>query len=484
MTPRTAPSAVILCAGPTRRRHGTATGLLATLLVLAGCASQKPPAAPPPSPLVPGVIAPDLPLPAGASAGVPADTPPMHWRDLVRDAKVQALVTQALANNRDLRVAILNVQRAQAQFQATDANRLPTLGVGVGASRAPDGRGGQSNTLTAGLQLSTWEIDLFGRLQGLSDAARAQWLASAAGQRAAELALVARVVAGALALQADDELLALTRRTLASREDTLRLALLREKAGATSRLEALAQRSLVAQAQAALAQAERQRAQDRNAMTLLVGQPLADDAWPSGPLQAQALAEVPVGLSSQVLLRRPDVLQAEQQLLAAQANVVAVRAAIWPTISLTAQAGQVSPQLSGLFIGGNFAYTLAANALLTVMDGGRRQANVAGALAGQQVALADYERVVQTAFRDTADALAGITTWRDQVAAQDAQVAAARETVRLTELRARQGAASDLERLDAQRSLLAAEQAAVQVRLAELNNRVALFKAVGGPAEL
>jgi outer membrane protein, multidrug efflux system len=188
---------------------------------------------------------------------------------------------------------------------------------------------------------------------------------------------------------------------------------------------------------------------------------------------------VPAGLSSAVLLGRPDVIAAEQNLRAAQANIAAAWAALWPTITLTAQAGQASPQLSGLFVGGNFAYTLAASAVATVFDAGRRQAQVAVAEVNQQVALAQYERSLQAAFRDTADALAGLATWRDQLAAQVAQRDATRETARLTELKASQGAASTLERLDAQRAWWAAEQAVVQVRLGELNNRVALFKALG-----
>ncbi|OYU72073.1 MAG: multidrug transporter, partial [Burkholderiales bacterium PBB5] len=173
-------------------------------------------------------------------------------------------------------------------------------------------------------------------------------------------------------------------------------------------------------------------------------------------------------LSSQVLLRRPDVVQAEQTLVAAQANIAAARAAYWPAITLTAQAGQASPTLAGLFRGGNFVYTAAANAALTVFDAGRRQANVDSAVASQQIAVAQYERTVQSAFRDTADALAGISSWRAQLAAQVDQREAARETSRLVTLKANQGAASDLERLDAERSLLAAEQAVVQLQLAEL----------------
>jgi len=467
---------------PRRAPRATLLAAAALAALVAGCASpgaQAPIDAP--QALQQAAVPAQLPVGAGA----PADTAPVAWRDLVRQPRLVRLVELALAGNRDLRVALLNVQRAQAQLQLSDANRLPTVGAGLGATRAPNSKGEQANTLTAGLQLSAWELDLFGRLANLSEAARAQLLASQAGQRAAELALAGTVVQAALAVQADDELLALARQSLDSRQQSLKLTALRESVGSASRLELAAQQQLVAQAQATLAQLTRQQAQDGNALALLLGQPvpadlaaapaastrLADEAW---------LAEVPAGLSSAVLLRRPDVVQAEQTMRAAQANISAARAAFWPTITLTGQAGQVSPQLSGLFQGGNFAYTLAANALLTVFDAGRRQANVASAEAAQQIARAQYERAIQSAFRDTADALAGLATWREQLVAQQAQLAAARETARLTDLKAGQGAASVLEQLEAQRGLWAAEQAVVQVRLAELGNRVALFKALGG----
>ena len=463
-----------------RWQHTAAALAAAATLGLAGCATGQPPRLTETEALQRAEVPTALPVGAGATA----DTGAVAWRDLVRDARLVQWIDLALAHNRDLRVALFTVQRAQAQLGLTEANRLPSVGVGAYASRAPNFQGREATTLTGGLQLNTWEIDLFGRLASLSDAARAQVLASEAGRRAVEITVVGAVLQAGLALQADDELLDLARQALVSREQTLKLTQLRESVGAASLLELQAQQSLTAQGRATLAQLTRQQAQDLNALALLLGQPvpagparsanaakLADEAW---------LAEVPAGVSSSVLLRRPDVIQAEQTLLAAQANIAAARAAFWPTISLTGQAGQASPQLSGLFQGGNFVYTLAANAVLTVFDAGRRQANVDSAKASQQIAQAQYEKSIQSAFRDTADALAGLATWRDQLDAQRVQRDAARDTARLTELKASQGAASALERLDAQRALWTAEQAVVQVRLAELNNRVALLKALGG----
>lgn len=490
---------------PTAGAAGLRIALTAVVLAsLAGCAYSPTAQAPADQRLAQAAVPATLPVGAGA----PADTAPLAWRDWVQAPILVQWVTLALQNNRDLRVALLNVQRAQAQLTVADASRLPTLGAGVNAARAPNGRGAEATTLSAGLQVSAWELDLFGRLAGLSEAARAQLLSTEAGRQAAELSLVAAVVQTGLALQADTELLGLARQSQDSREQTLKLTQLRESVGAASRLELQGQQSLAAQGRATLAQLARQQAQDTNALALLLGQPVPESAATSAATSAAAstatpaatpgatpgatpatgpqladeswLYSVPAGLSSSVLLRRPDVIAAEQAMRAAQANIAAARAAFWPSITLTGQAGQASSQLSGLFQGGNFVYTLAANALITVFDAGRRQANVASAEAAQQIAQAQYERSVQSAFRDTADALAGLATWRDQLDAQRVQRDAARETARLTELKASQGAASALERLDAQRALWAAEQAVVQARLAELSNRVALYKALGG----
>lgn len=420
---------------------------------------------------------PDVPAQAGTPDATVAAPP--SWREFVRDPALLALAEQALRHNRDLRIAALNVERAQAALGASEAARWPVIGVGGGVARAPDSDGKQRNAFTAGVQLASWEIDLFGRLGAQTDAARAQLLASEAGQRAVQTAIVAQVIATALALRADDALIDVAQRTVAARDESLRLVRLRERAGASSLLDVDTQAALAAQARVALAQAQRARAQDGNALALLVGRPVTAAEVSGAPLAGALLAEVPAGLPSSLLLARPDVIAAERLLEAASANLAAARAALWPSITLIGQAGQVSSQLSGLFEGGNFAYTLAANLFFTVFDGGRRRAGIDGADAAERIAVVEYERAVQTAFRETADALAGLSTWRDQLAAQRQQLDAAREVASLVDLRARQGAASLLEQLEAQRSLFAAEQALVQTQLAELNNRVALFKAIG-----
>lgn len=450
---------------------------LVAALVLAGCTSLAPrherPAAPVPA---------ELPLPASLAASAPASAASTAWPDFLRSVPLQQLVKLSLERNRDLRLAVLNVQRAQAQLGVTRADRLPTVGVGLTQSATPSG-GSTARSYTAGLQVSGWEVDLFGRLANLGEAAQAQVLASEAGRRSAELALVAGVASSWLTLAADTDLLASTSRLVESREASMKLAQLRFDKGAASSLELQSARTLLEQARAARAQLQRQRDQDLNALTLLAGGPVPAELLPTASTSAMAgdtLAPVPVGLSSQVLLQRPDVIEAEQQLVAANANIGVARAAFFPRLTLTASAGQASTSLSDLFNAGQFAWTMSSQLLATVFDAGRNKANLEGAKIARDIAVTQYEKAVQSAFRDTADALAGLDTWRDQLAAQQTQLDAIRETARLTDLRYQNGAASELERLDAQRSLLSAEQALVQVRLGEQLNRVALWKVLGG----
>lgn len=464
-----------------RRPLALRLSALALALLAAGCSSLAPnyerPAAPVPA---------QLPLASAAAASAPAGAQatvrPLTWQELVRPAPLRQLIEQALANNRDLRVAALNVERAKAQLGVAQADRYPTVGAGFTANRAPNtSTGQQATTLTAGLQISSWELDFFGRIASLSDAAKAQLLSSEAGRRSAELTLVGAVVSGWLALAADADLAQVTERTLASRDETLRLTKLRADVGAASQLELQSAESLAASARVAALQLQRQREQDLNALALLVGGPVPAELLPqAGALDQPVLAEVPVGLSSEVLLARPDVVQAEQALIAANANIGAARAAFFPRVTLTASAGQAASTFSDLFQAGHFAWTLGGQALMSIFDAGRNQANLDAAKVSREITVAQYEKAVQSAFRDTADALAGLATWRDQLQAQQRQLDTTREISRLTELRYSRGAASELERQDAQRSLLATEQAVAQTRLAEQVNRVTLWKALGG----
>jgi multidrug efflux system outer membrane protein len=407
----------------------------------------------------------------------------LPWQTFFGDPRLRELIELALANNRDLRVAVLNIEQARAQFQIKRADQFPT--VAVAAARTPTATGGSSaNVYSAGLGVSNWELDFFGRLASLKEAARAQYLATEEGRKAAQISLIASVANGYLSLLADDELLELTRQTLATRADSLKLTRLRLEHGAASELDARQAESLYEGAQVTLAQQQRQRAQDENALVLLLGQPLPQDFLAASALprlaDAALATDLPAGLPSSVLINRPDVRQAEQQLIAANANIGAARAAFFPQITLTAQAGLASTQLSELFKSGTSGWTLASQLLLPIFDSGRRQAGLDTASAGRAIAVAQYEKAIQSAFREVADALAGRATLGEQLRAQRAQAQTEAVRFKLADLRYRNGVASYLDNLDAQRSLFAAQQAVVQTRLLQLQNQVTLYKTLGG----
>ncbi|MFZ2991211.1 efflux transporter outer membrane subunit [Ideonella sp.] len=451
---------------------------LTAALTLAGCIN-----------LAPADERPALPIPAqlpsatgtAAAAGADAVRQPA-WRDLVRDERLRQVVDRALLANRDLKVAVLNVERSRAQWQISDADRWPTLNAAVSANRAPNTSGKQANTLQAGLQVSSFELDLFGRVRNSGEAAQASFLATEAAARSARLALVTQTIASWLTLAADEEQLRLARETLDSREQTYKLTALRAQVGAASDLELRAAQTLTAQAQATLAQLQRQRTQDRNALTVLVGDALPSELFPSPADGAQAgwLAEVPAGARSDVLLLRPDVIQAEQTLRAANASIGAARAAIFPRIALSGSVGQVSDSLNGLVNAGTTAWTLGASAAMALFDAGRNSANVKVAEVSREIALAQYEKTLQTAFQEAANGLEGQSEWRKQVSAQNALLQAESERARLTRLKLQAGAVSLSDVLEVERSLASAQQAAVQTRLGELLNRLSLYKALGG----
>ncbi|MCW5652618.1 efflux transporter outer membrane subunit [Hydrogenophaga sp.] len=461
-------------------------GLIA-LAVMAGCSlipTYERPAAP---------VAAQWPVAASSAAPQTPLAADIAWTDFVGDARLRELIALALSNNRDLRVATLNIEQVRAQYQVRQADQFPTVNAAATGNRQPNGTGGIASTYSVGLALSSWEIDFFGRIASLKEAALAQFLASEEARRAAQTSLVAAVASTWLSLQANEELLALTQRTQATRDDSLRLSKLRFDNGAASALDLRQAESLAAAAQVALAQQRRQRALDINALTLLVGQappanllpapvavPQDTSVVPTMGTPANMLRDVPAGLPSDLLTRRADIRQAEQQLIAANANIGAARAAFFPRISLTASVGTASSELSGLFKDGSWGFTLAPQALLPIFDAGRNRANLDAAEVGRDIAVAQYEKTIQTAFREVADALAGSATLGDQLAAQQRQADAEADRFRLAELRYRNGVASYLDVLDAQRSLFATQQALAQTRLAQQQNQVALYKALGG----
>ena len=421
-------------------------------------------------------------LAAPQDVGSPAAAD-IAWQDFVGDERLRELIALSLQNNRDLRVAVLSIEQARAQYQIRRADQLPGLNAAVTGSRQPalDGSGGYSSAYTAGLAMASWEIDFFGRIASLKEAALAQFFATQEARNAVQTSLVAAVTNTWLSLQTNTELLELAQRTLLTREDSLRLNRLRFDQGVTSALDLRQAESLTAAAQVTQAQQLRLRTLDINALTLLVGQPLPEAApLLPGAQPALALPDVPAGMPSDLLTRRPDIRQAEQQLRASNANIGAARAAFFPRISLTASAGTASGALSGLFKSGSWGWTLAPQAVLPIFDAGRNQAGLDSAQVERSMAIAQYEKAIQVAFREVADALAGRATLGEQVRAQQAQADAEADRFRLADLRYRNGVSSYLDVLDAQRALFATQQALAQTKLMQRQNQVTLYKALGG----
>ena len=432
----------------------------------------------------------------------------LPWQDFVHDAQLRELIALALANNRDLRIAIQAIEQARAQYDIRRADTLPTLGASASGNRsAPNpyaAIGGPSvaSSYSVGIGVSSWELDFFGRVAALKDIALANYLATEEARKSAQISLIAAVSSTWLQLKTDTELLALAERVLGTREQSLRLTQLRFDHGASSALDVRLAESLAANAQATRAQQQRLRAQDINLLTLLVGQalppqlvpPVPATATPAAPdslTQASAaiapvadlpsFATVPAGLPSDLLLRRPDIRAAEQQLIGANANIGAARANFFPRIALTGNLGRVSSDLDGLLgSGGRTAWSFGPSVTLPIFDMGRNQANLDAARAARAIAVSQYEKAVQTAFREVADALAARTALADQMAAQQAQARAERDRFRLADLRYRNGIANYLDLLDAQRALFAIEQALAQTQLAQRANEVQLYKSLGG----
>ncbi|MBE0626943.1 MAG: efflux transporter outer membrane subunit [Burkholderiales bacterium] len=460
----------------TCRRRPCATGGLALALMLAGCTTMIPGYERPAAPIAqnyPGATAAQAPGGAAASQ--------IEWQSYFGDARLKRLIEVALNNNRDLRVAVLNIEQARAQYQLRRSDELPTLGIGAAGSRQPGPGGSIVSTYSAGLVVPAYELDFFGRVRSLSAAALAQYLGTEEARKNVQIALISSVASSYLNMLADDGLLAVTRSTLLTREESLKLTRLKFDAGAASELDYRQAESLFEGARAALALLTRQRAVDENALVLLLGQSMPADLPPGQSIAGQTLInELPVGLPSEVLVRRPDVRQAEQQLIAANANIGAARAAFFPQITLTGSAGSASSELSGLFKSGSFAWSFAPQLLLPIFDAGRNQANLELANVNREIAVAQYEKAIQTAFREVSDALAGRATLGVQVRAQAAQVNAEAVRFKLADLRYRNGVANYLDVLDAQRALFVTQLALVQVQAQEVQNQVALYKVLGG----
>lgn len=457
--------------------------------------------------MAPKYVRPDMPVPTETPAGpayaagtagaegagaatLPADT---AWVDFFPEPRLQQAIRTALENNRDLRVSLANVEQARAQYRVQRADIFPTLGASGGATyqdqpfaAAAGGGGagaasGRTDIYTASAGVSAWEIDLFGRVRNLSKAAQEQFFTAQANRDAAQTALVAEVATAWLTLAADQEKLGIARDTLAAYAETVKLTEARLAAGVASELDVRQARTSRDQALSDIAQAMTQVAQDQNALNLLAGTTLDASVLPTNLADGGVtLNALPANLPSDVLLRRPDVIAAEHQLVAANANIGAARAAFFPKLSLTAAFGTMSLGLSNLFGSGSDYWSVAPSATLPIFDFGRNAGNLKYAKATRDAMVAQYEKAVQSAFREVADGLARRGTIDQQIAAQTSLRDNAQGAYRLSEARFRSGIDPFLTTLDSQRSFYAAQQSLLSARLVREANAVELYRALGG----
>lgn len=436
--------------------------------------------------LTPPLARPALPVPATYDAGAvtgQGNAADLGWRQMLLDARLQRLVELALLNNRDLRVAALNVDAVRAQYQIQDSARFPAIGASAGGVRQRMTAATQ-NQFTAGVAMSAFEIDLFGRLRSLSDAAFARYLATEQGRRAAQLALIAAVADAYLEERLATEQLELTQATLRDWRQALSITQRLHAARQGSGLDLAQAEGQAATAEADLQARERARQLARNNLELLLGGPLPGDLPAGRALDAQpVLTQLPAGVPSDLLARRPDILQAEQALVAANADIGAARAAFFPRLSLTAQLGLASPEVGELFRGSARSWSFAPQITQPLFQGGQLRAELRLSQIRSEVAVVQYEQAIQGAFREVRDGLAGSQTYALQIAAQQRVAASAEQRRILSQLRYGAGQDSRLELLDAQRQSYASQQTLLDLRRDQFKSAVALYKALGGGLE-
>ncbi len=463
--------------------------LFATMITLAGCTS-----------LAPDYHRPEAPIPAawpsGPSYKEQAVTTPdavaahMPWQEFTSREPLQKLIAMALENNRDLRVAILNIRRSRALYRIQRADLLPkidgtagSLAEGQPQDLTTTGQHETAHQYSVGLGFSAYELDLFGRIQSLRDQALEEYLATEQAQRSAQISLVSEVITSYLNLAADRERLQLAQETLASQQASYLLIKSRFDAGVSSALDLFQAQTSVDAARVDIARYTSLVAQDMNSLALLVGAPVAPELLPDSlTANIACVKEIAPGLSSEALLERPDILQAESLLKGAHANIGAARAAFFPRITLTSSIGTGSTELSGLFSGGSLAWQFAPQISLPIFNAGSNRANLEVAKVDRDIAVNHYEKAIQTAFREVADALAQRGTIDEQVAAQQSLTDATAESYRLSRARYEKGVDSYLVVLDSQRSLYNAQQNLITARLSRLTNLVVLYKVLGGGA--
>jgi len=418
-----------------------------------------------------------------ASAPKAAELP---WRDFISDTRMREIIETALLNNRDLRMAALNVELTKAMYGISTASLLPSVNaIGawfrerVPADLSPGGSAYTSEKFSVNLGITAWEIDFFGRIRSLKDKALEEYLATEQARRGFQLALISAVAQSYLALAADREALMLVAATLETQETSYSLIRKRYEVGMASEIDLRRAQSQVEIARGDVARYSQWVAQDENALNLLVGSSVKEELLPASLESISPPSEFSAGVSSEVLLGRPDVVAAEHRLKAAYANIGAARAAFFPRISLTTTIGTASADLSGLFKSGSGVWSFAPQIIMPIFDA-RTWFAYRVTKVEREMSVAQYEKTIQAAFREVADALAVKGTINKQLAAQQALVDAVTETYRLAQLRYDKGIDSYLSVLDAQRSLYAAQQGLVMLRLAEINNIVTLYKTLGG----
>ncbi|WP_437612696.1 efflux transporter outer membrane subunit [Erwinia sp. V71] len=460
--------------------HKTFT-LAALALALTGCTLQpdyQRPALP---------VADHFDQQSGGQQGNGAD---IVWQNFFNDPVMKQLIQLALDNNRDLRVAALNVEVARAQVQVERSALTPTVSAGVNetTTHLPGNLYSTKSTgpvtyqqYEATLGTTSWELDFFGRLRSLRDNALESYLATDATQRATRISLIGEVASGYLSQCSDKALLQLAQDTVKSQQATYDLTKRSYDAGVSSDQELAQAETSVRSAQADVASYTRQVRQDINALGLLVGTNLPADLLAKAQLNKDwHFPDTPAGLPSDLLTNRPDIISAEHTLKAANANIGAARAAFFPSISLTAAGGSYSSSLGHLLEGGTAAWSFAPSLSLPIFDGGKNQANLDVAQAQKRIEIANYEKAIQTAFQEVGDALAGQDTWKDQLKATEQDLAANQRYYHYAELRYQQGVDNYLNVLIAQRSLYSAQQSAITAKLGQLNQQVTLYKVLGG----
>jgi multidrug efflux system outer membrane protein len=457
--------------------------VIGTLLFLSGCA------------MVPNYTRPELPVPdvlpsgeaylnSASQEGLSATD--IRWQDVFPDEQLQKVIGMALMNNRDLRIAALNVERARAYYGVQRAELLPSVSAsGAGSKqRVPADLSATGKAMTAeqysvDLGIASWEIDLFGRIRSLKEQALQEYLATEQARRGAQTALISEVASAYLTLAADRENLALAQSTLETQRGIYRVISQQYDKGIATELDLRRSQSQVYVAKGDIARYTQLVAQDQNALNFLAGSRVPEDLLSSDLASVRPPSDIAPGLSSEVLLRRPDIMAAEHELKAAYALIGAARAAFFPRISLTTTIGTASRELSGLFNSGSDTWSFAPQVAMPIFDA-RIWAAFRASQATREIALAQYEKAIQTAFREVADTLAVRGTVAQQVAAQKSIVDSAKRVYELSDQRYTQGIDGYLSVLDAQRSLYPAQQGLTLLRLARLTNRVRLYAVLGG----